>query len=55
MSLVHLIIGVVCIFLAGMDGEEYITTKNKRALVWSIFLTIGGVVNIIAMLGSAMA
>jgi hypothetical protein len=55
MSLVHLIIGSICLYLAGMHGEEYFKEKSKKSLYWSIFLVIGGVVNIIAMLGSAMA
>jgi hypothetical protein len=55
MSLVHLIIGTVCLFLAGMWGETYDREKTKKALYWAIFLGATGIVNVVAMLGAALA
>jgi hypothetical protein len=55
MSLVHLIVGAVCIYLAGMHGEDYNNTKSKKSLYWTGFLLVAGLVNIVAMLGAALA
>lgn len=55
MSLIHLIAGTVCLYLAGMWGESYDREKSKKALGWSVFLAMIGVINMVAMLGAALS
>jgi hypothetical protein len=55
MSLIHLVVGFVCIFLAGMWCETWDRDRTRKSLYWCIFLAVTGLINVIAMLGAALS